>query len=477
MDQTVTADSRRRASPLWELGLIAAVMAATYVLSRQLDLFEAFHDWTRRYERFDIDEIVMPALTGVAGFAIYAWRRYRDSQVEAIRREATERVLATKSEHFRSLFEYNPTAVFSLDLAGRFVTANAASQQLSGYDEKELQHMGFQDVVADSEETRAQEVYLSVLSGCPQQLETKIVHRRGHEVELSLTGVPVAVDGEVVGLIGIAQDIGERVRVLDALERARLDAQHTSELKSLFVANVSHEIRTPLTSVLAAIEMLHDTVLDPEQTLLADTADRSGRRLLRLVENLLDFSELESNRIHLQTMDFAPRALLTSVAERLGSAARDKGLDFTWTVDPALGESVSGDLDRISQVLTALVENAVKFTRTGWVRLSLELAELRPTAVDVRFVVQDSGIGLAPEQRDRLFDSFSQVDPSTSRAYEGAGLGLAICRRLVTLMGGSIAVDSTPGVGSTFSFQLPLSRRPSITMEPVLSARPPVRRS
>ncbi len=476
MDQTVTP-RRRRMSPLFELVLLGVVIVATWVASEQLQLFKAFHDWSMHYERFGIDQVVMPAIAGMTGFAVYAWRRYRDTQTEATRLETTERVLAAKTEHFRSLFEYNPAGVFSLDLEGRFVAGNPAAEQLCGYTLEELTGKGFVDLVAPSDQDKAAEAFLSVFSGCPLQLRTRIVHKRGRRVELNLTGVPIVVQGEVVGLIGIAQDIGERVRVLAELESARLNAEHTSELKSLFVANVSHEIRTPLTSVLAAIEMLQETSLAPDQTKLADTADRAGRRLLRLVEDLLDFSELESNRTKLETSEFLPRSLAVSVADSIGTAAQDKGLDFSWTVDPALEEAVSGDVERISQVLVALLENAVKFTESGWVRLSLELAELRPTAVDVRFVVQDSGIGLAPEQRDRLFDSFSQVDPSTSRSYEGAGLGLAICRRLVRLMGGSITVDGTPGVGSTFSFQLPLSRRPSISIEPVLSGPPPIRRS
>lgn len=475
--RTVTPRSRPGSSADWELAAIAALMVAAFLLSSRLDLFESFHAWTRPYEHLGVDEIVMPALIGVAGLALYSWRRYRETHAQALRLEATEQVLEAKSEHFQSLFEYNPTGIFSLDLEGRFISANPASEQLSGYTEAELRGIGLKDLVAPSERNRAAEVFVSVISGCPQQLETRIVHKRGRQVELNLTGVPIVVGNVVVGLFGIAQDIGERVRILDELERARVDAEQTSELKSLFVANVSHEIRTPLTSVLAAIEMLEDTELDPEQSGLAGVADRAGRRLLRLVEDLLDFSELESDRIGLQTVGFLPEEIAVAVSDRLGPAARDKGLDFSCRVDPGLAEQVSGDLDRISQVLTGLVENSVKFTETGWVRLSLELAELRPTAMDVRFVVQDSGIGLAPEQHDRLFESFSQVDPSISRPYEGAGLGLAICRRLVTLMGGSISVDSTPGAGSTFSFQLPLSRMPSAANEPELTGDRAIPRS
>jgi len=477
IDQTVAPHRPHRAWPRWELAAIVALMVTSFLVSRQLNLFEAFQSWATHHEIVGVDDIVPPALVGMAGFAIYAWRRYRDTQAQAKRLEATERVLAAKSEHFQSLFEYNPAGIFSLDRDGRFVSANPASEQLSGYTEAELLEIGFPDLVDPLELDRATGVFLSVISGCPQQLETRIVHKRGGLVELSLTGVPIVVDSEVVGLFGIAQDIGERVRILDELERARLDAERTTELKSLFVANVSHEIRTPLTSVLAAMEMLQDTELDAEQNGLAATADRAGRRLLRLVEDLLDFSELESDRIHLETLAFLPDQLAAAVVDRQGPAARAKGLDFWCTVDPALEELVSGDLQRITQVLNGLVDNAVKFTETGSVRLSLELAELRPTALDVRFVVQDSGIGLAPEQHDRLFESFSQVDPSISRPFEGAGLGLAICRRLVTLLGGSISVDSTPGVGSTFSFQLPLSRMSSAASEAILTGRPAMRRT
>ncbi|MET0997310.1 MAG: ATP-binding protein [Marmoricola sp.] len=478
IDHTGASDRPRRAWPQWELAAIVGLMVASFLVSRQLDLYESFHSWAARYERLGVDEIVLPALIGMSGFALYAWRRYRDVQAHAQRLSATERVLEAKSEHFQSLFEYNPTGIFSLDLDGRFVSANPASEQLSGYTQTELLGISFQDLMDPVELNRAGEVFASVISGCPQQLETRIVHQGGALVELSLTGVPIVVDGEVVGLFGIAQDIGERVRILDELERARLDAERTTELKSLFVANVSHEIRTPLTSVLAAIEMLQDTELDQVQDGLAATADRAGGRLLRLVEDLLDFSELESDRIKLESVAFLPEQLVAAVVDRLGPAARAKGLEFSCAIDPALGERVSGDLQRITQVLNGLVDNAVKFTESGWVRLSVELVELRPTAMDVRFVVQDSGIGLAPEQHEGLFESFSQVDPSISRPYEGAGLGLAICRRLVTLLGGSISVDSTPGAGSTFSFQLPLSRMSSAASAAVLSgSRPSQRRS
>jgi PAS domain S-box-containing protein len=434
-------------------------MGGTFLLSSQLDLFEGFHAWTRAHEGLDIDEIVMPGITGVLGFAIYSWRRNRDAQAETHRLEMTERVLAARNEDFRSLFEYNPGGVFSLDLDGRFVSVNPASESLSGYTAEELQGMDFPSIVREEDLAATAEVFGEVLKRRPQQFEAAIVHKDGHAVELSITGVPIVIDDEVTGVFGIAEDISDRMRTLRELERARLGAEQASELKSLFVANVSHEIRTPLTSVLAATEMLQDTELDAEQTGLVDAADRSGRRLLRLVNDILDFSELGEEHTHLDVVDLDPGALARGVADRLRAAAQHKGLDFDCVVDPDLVEPVAGDPARIAQVLGGLVENAVKFTETGWVKLSVELAAVHTSTMDVRFTVQDSGIGLSEDQQGRAFESFSQADQSISRKYEGAGIGLAICRRLVTLMGGSIWVDSTLGEGSRFSFQLPLSRR------------------
>jgi PAS domain S-box-containing protein len=445
--------------PLWELALVAALMVVTFVLAAALDLSETFHRWSEDNERFDVDEVMVAAFAGVCGLAVYAWRRFKDSQREAHRLELTQRELAATSERYRSLYDYNPTAVFSLNPDGSFSSANRASELVCGYPEAELTSMNFAELVVESAVSAALEVFATALEGRPQQFQTMIVHRDGHHVDLNVIGVPIVIDEKVVGVFGIARDNSDRLRTLRDLEQARLHAEQASEMKSVFVATVSHEIRTPLTSVLAAIEMLQDSDLDSAAAGLVDAADRGGRRLLRLVDDLLDFSELASGRAELDLVQFDPTALVSEVVESLGRSACKKDLHLSWSVDPELMSTLKGDAARISQALTALVENAVKFTERGSIRIEVRLASANATTADVRFVVKDTGIGLAPEQQALLFESFRQVDQSTSRGYEGAGLGLAICQHLVTLMGGSIWIDSTQGVGSTVSFQLPLQHQ------------------
>ncbi len=371
---------------------------------------------------------------------------------------ATERALAESSERYRSLFAYNPHAAFSLDLHGRFTDANAVAQQLSGYTQDELRTMSFVDVVSDEDLSRTVTAFENVVSRRPQQLEVCVVHKEGRVIELSVTSMPVVVGDEVVGVHGIAEDITERNELRRELERTQRVAEEASVTKSLFLANISHEVRTPLTSLLAAAELLRETEMDAQQDKFAEMIVRSGTRLLRLVSDILDFSRIEAGKVDLQEDAVSLRAVVQEAVEWCAPVARRKGLAFTWSLDPQLPENLSGDAMRISQVLTNLLENAVKFTETGEVLLSVEFAGVDTDYVQARFSVKDSGVGIPAEQLDSLFEAFTQADASTTRTHGGAGLGLAICHELVELMGGSMAARSTVGSGSTFAFTLPLRR-------------------
>ena len=369
---------------------------------------------------------------------------------------ATERALAESSERYRSLFAYNPHAAFSLDLEGRFTDTNAVAERLSGYARTELRTMDFADVVFEDDLPRTVTAFEDVVNRHPQQLEARVVHKDGHVIELSVTTVPVVVGDEVVGIHGIAEDITERNELRRELERTQRVAEEASVAKSLFLANISHEVRTPLTSLLAATELLRETEMDPQQDRFAEMIVQSGKRLLRLVSDILDFSRIEAGKVELQEDTVSLRAVVQEAVEWCVPLAGQKGLAFTWSVDPELPENLSGDAMRISQVLTNLLENAVKFTDAGEIMLTVEFADVDADHVDVRFAVKDSGVGIPAEQLDSLFEAFTQGDASTTRTHGGAGLGLAICHELVTLMGGSFTARSSVGAGSTFTFTLPL---------------------
>jgi signal transduction histidine kinase len=259
---------------------------------------------------------------------------------------------------------------------------------------------------------------------------------------------------------GVAEDVTERNGMRRELERTRRAAEEANAAKSLFLANMSHEVRTPLTSVLGAAEILAEGDLGPGDRALVAIVQRSAEKLHRLVNDILDVSRLEAGKLDVQETVISLREVAADAITWAGPLAHKEGLTFTWDIDATLPEHVYGDAMRISQVLTNLLGNAMKFTERGEVRLCVRTARSRDHAVDVCFSVEDSGIGIATEQMASLFESFTQADTSATRKYGGAGLGLAISQELVQLMGGTLTARSTEGQGSTFSFTLPLETAP-----------------
>jgi PAS domain S-box-containing protein len=252
--------------------------------------------------------------------------------------------------------------------------------------------------------------------------------------------------GEVAGAVAVAQDI-------DVLVRARQAAQETSRVKSEFLANVSHELRTPLNGVLGMARLLLDTSLDTTQKEYAEIIRRSGRELLGVVDAILDFARAEAGRLELEDTEVEPRRLVEEVVASVAKEAAAKGLHVTSMVADEVPPTLRGDGARLRQVLTNLLGNAIKFTPAGTVVARAGIVRGSDDAATVmRFEVADSGIGIDAATQTRLFQPFVQADGSATRRYGGAGLGLALCRRIVTAMGGQIGVRSEPGQGSTFWF-------------------------
>lgn len=246
----------------------------------------------------------------------------------------------------------------------------------------------------------------------------------------------------------------ERKNAEQALREARDKAEEAAQVKSLFLATVGHEIRTPLNGILGMARLLLDTALDQRQKVFAETVVSSGELLLGLVNDILDFSRLEADGLTLETTSFDLLNMVEDIRLLMAPRAADKGLTLGCRFPPEVQRQVSGDPLRLRQVLLNLVGNAIKFTADGSVMIEVATEE---AAGMVRFSVSDTGIGIPEEARDILFNEFSQADSSVARRYGGAGLGLAICKRLVTLMGGSIGYDSTPGSGTQFWFRIPLT--------------------
>jgi len=370
-----------------------------------------------------------------------------------------ERALAERAERYRSLFAYSPHGVFSLDLTGRLTDANDALQQLTGHTLDQLLSIEYHDIIHPDDVEAGEKAFAAVIERVPQLLQARLVTATGTVREIKLTAVPVIVSDQVVGVHGIAEDI----TTTNTMHR---DLESANAAKTLFLANVSHEVRTPLTMVIGATEMLLDTGLDPSQIQLTDMVNRNSQRLLRLVNDILDFSRLEAGKISLVSAPFRLAEVVEDLLEWAQPRAAARGLRLSVRLDAALPTSVLGDALRVSQVLSNLVENALRFTESGSV--DVVVAPRSPAAPDlgddsvqlVGFEVVDTGVGIAPEHLSSLFDSFTQADPTATRRHDGVGLGLAICRDLAALMGGDLDARSTPGVGSTFTAVLPLGSSP-----------------
>ena len=254
----------------------------------------------------------------------------------------------------------------------------------------------------------------------------------------------------------LQQEIGRHTQLEEELTRAKHAAESAVMAKGEFLATMSHEIRTPLNGIVPMLDLLSNSRLAPDQHELLRTATASAQQLLRIVDDILDYSKLEADRLDLETTGFNLRELLQSVMTLMERPAEAKGLHLSLNIDPSVRLPVRGDPVRLRQILSNLISNAVKFTERGSVTLGVR--RLRETAAQhqLRFEVRDTGIGISAAAQEKLFQAFTQADTSTTRIYGGTGLGLAICRRIVTLMGGRIGVESEPGRGSTFWFEIPL---------------------
>jgi len=355
-------------------------------------------------------------------------------------------------------------ALVSVDREGMVTAWDERARQLLGWPPRQALGRPLGDLIVSPADRPAYRVALNNLArgkapGSVIRAEITVRHRDGRHVPVELqlwrTGT-----GPTLSIQAVLRDITERKQLEADLVAARDEALEASRATSRFLATMSHEIRTPMNSVLGLTELLLDTLLDDAQRRYAEGIHDAGKVLLSVINDILDFSKLEAGKVVLEQIVFDPARLLCVVADVFAQPAADKGLELTVRSGPGLPAAVVGDAARLKQILLNLTSNAVKFTPHGTVRLTAAPAPDDPGA-DValprlRFEVADTGIGIAKEDRDRLFEPFVQADASTTRRFGGTGLGMAICKRLVLAMGGEIGLESEPGVGTVVHCVIPL---------------------
>ena len=359
-------------------------------------------------------------------------------------------------ERTKSFFEAQGDVIVRRDAAGAVTYANDAFCALAGRPREDMLATAFRLPVEEEGERR-------VLADGTRVQDQKIAAAAGARW-IAWREVTVRDDGGSE-IQSVGRDMTDRVLAEQALAEARDQAEAANRAKSRFLAMVSHEIRTPLNGILGMADLLGDTPVTAEQATYLKAVNTSGETLLSLIEEILDFSKIEAGRLDLSARPFPLAALVEEAVELLGPRAQAKGLEICCYVDERLPARVVGDAARLRQVLFNLAGNAIKFTERGGVSIIVEPGE-RPQAITLS--VRDTGIGIAPQDQARIFLDFEQADGSAKRKFGGTGLGLSISKRIVEGMGGSLAVESAPGQGATFSASVALPRAGD-TEEPALN--------
>jgi two-component system sensor histidine kinase/response regulator len=296
-----------------------------------------------------------------------------------------------------------------------------------------------------------------VAGGGDHALEYRIVHRDGRVLWVYNRGRCVLdASGKPQYLTGVITDITDLKRLTEELAQARDQAEEATLMKSMFLANMSHEIRTPMNAIIGMAHLALKTELTAKQRDYVGKVHGAGISLLGIINDILDFSKIEAGKLSVETTDFRLDEMLTSVVNLTGQKAHEKGLEFLIDAPSSVPQNLRGDPLRLSQILTNLLSNSIKFTERGEVRLSVELVGQAGDGLELKFCVRDTGIGMTPEQAAKLFQPFTQADMSTTRKHGGTGLGLTISLRLVELMGGRIWLESEAGAGSSFYFTVKL---------------------
>jgi len=392
----------------------------------------------------------------------------RGSNRDVTERKRAEDQAHTASLYARSLIEASLDPLVTISPAGMILDVNQATEDVTGQSREALIGSDFCSYFTVPEEARRG--YQMVFSeGSVTDYPLAIRHASGRITDVIYNASVYRNEtGEVAGVFAAARDVTERKRAEVELVKAKEAAETANHAKSEFLANMSHEIRTPMNAIIGLSDLALGMELPPKLRDYCAKIHTSAKALLAIINDILDYSKVEAGRLELDSVEFSLEDVLENVANLFIVRAEEKGLELLFEIGHDVPPELIGDPLRLSQVLNNLVGNAVKFTEMGQVHIQVEQVAAAPGQSTLRFAVRDSGIGMSPEQAERLFHAFTQGDGSITRKYGGTGLGLTISKRMVELMGGDIVVSSAPGAGSTFAFTLnfPLPQHARLSRSP-----------
>jgi PAS domain S-box-containing protein len=394
-------------------------------------------------------------VASIAGrqFELAAWLK-----LEVVRRNVLEQEAEGGRARLQAIFDAVADAIVTIDTRGRILQWSSGAQKIFGYVPEEVVGADLTMLMPEPHRSRHGNYVESFLRtrdakiiGIGRQLTA--IRKDGSEFPIELT-VSEVRNGDEQFFTGILRDITLRKHAEAELVRAREEAEAANLGKSQFLATMSHEIRTPMNGVLGMATLLGTTPLTERQQKLVENLSRSGHALLGLINDILDFAKIEAGKFELSAVPFDPREAIAELTDLFSERCDKKGLEFVYFVAEDVPSKLIGDPVRLRQILVNLVGNAIKFTERGEILVELSLARADADGILLNCVVEDTGIGIAPEQCARVFESFHQVDGSMTRSRGGSGLGLTITRQLVELMGGTITVESELGRGSRFAFSI-----------------------
>jgi PAS domain S-box-containing protein len=389
----------------------------------------------------------------IIGYLLIGTDNTARQQVEEERKKLDQRL---RDQHFytRSLIESNIDALMTTDPRGIVTDVNKQMEALTGRTRDELIGAPFKNYFTDPNLAEAA-ISRVLMEGKVTNYELTARAREGKLTVVSYNATTFHDRNRILqGVFAAARDITERKQYEESLREATHRAEQANRAKSEFLANMSHEIRTPMNAVIGLSYLLGQTALNEQQSTFLAKVKLASKSLLVVLNNVLDLSKIEAGELIVERAPFSLRGLLKELTDVMAVQADAEGIAFETDVLDDVPAALEGDATRLNQILTNLLSNAIKFTERGGVTLRVRRLPAASERVTLRFVVQDTGIGIVPEVQERLFAPFAQADASITRRFGGTGLGLSIVKRLVDLMGGNMNVQSTPGVGSEFKVEL-----------------------